>query len=327
MEVPSSFAKAYEDAEKELLNNLPPWGKASAAQRVKLLLYWLTVAFPIVLLQALVISSCLIYLKYYLLPLLVYTDERPDLYYYHSSEEFEIAQVKGTAAATILSICLLLFQLSHLQAILVHPGRIPADSLWEIHSDSDSEPEDSDDLFVERRRDGSRRTCSMCQRKKPDRTHHCKQCEECVLQMDHHCNWIGNCVGFFNFKYFFLMVFYGTLMTVLYLATFWETVLVVLNDVDTSLGAASLAVAYYSFLLVLGVALLSFLGLHLWMITRNYSTIEYCEKKRHNAVQYQQSPFDKGCFHNWQNALGQRYCLWLLPVNSRLPEESGLFYC
>lgn len=50
--------------------------------------------------------------------------------------------------------------------------------------------------------------CQMCRNWKPMRTHHCSICNICVPKMDHHCPWIGNCVGYHNFKGFFLFCLY-----------------------------------------------------------------------------------------------------------------------
>lgn len=58
------------------------------------------------------------------------------------------------------------------------------------------------------------RFCRFCQVYKLQETHHCSSCQRCIYGMDHHCPWIGQCVGFDNFKYFLLFVWY----------LFWSTV-------------------------------------------------------------------------------------------------------
>ena len=46
--------------------------------------------------------------------------------------------------------------------------------------------------------------CTVCSLEKPKRSHHCSICNYCVLEMDHHCPWTGNCIGKYNYKFFFL---------------------------------------------------------------------------------------------------------------------------
>ena len=53
--------------------------------------------------------------------------------------------------------------------------------------------------------------CQTCNYMKPQRTHHCRICQKCILKMDHHCPWISNCVGYYNYKYFCLFIWYSTL--------------------------------------------------------------------------------------------------------------------
>lgn len=52
------------------------------------------------------------------------------------------------------------------------------------------------------------RYCIVCRHFKPERAHHCRQTGACVLKMDHYCNWLSNCIGFRNYKYFLVFIFY-----------------------------------------------------------------------------------------------------------------------
>ena len=81
---------------------------------------------------------------------------------------------------------------SLVKAMETDPGEVPP--LWGFYM-GDSEAK-------------RRRYCLMCHVFKLERCHHCSACNRCVLNMDHHCPWINNCVGFYNRKFFILLLVY-----------------------------------------------------------------------------------------------------------------------
>jgi hypothetical protein len=131
----------------------------------------------------------------------------------------------------------------------------------------------------------------MCNVFKPERCHHCSACNRCVLNMDHHCPWINNCVGFWNRKYFILLLIYVLIMTYFVLLTmtydmyltikweidafYWEV-----NDAsrETLINYSIIQCSYLLTMLV-GTLMTFFLKFHLWLISENKTTIENLDKK------------------------------------------------
>ncbi|KDO24471.1 hypothetical protein SPRG_10287 [Saprolegnia parasitica CBS 223.65] len=53
--------------------------------------------------------------------------------------------------------------------------------------------------------------CDYCNAPQPPRCTHCHACEACILELDHHCIWMNNCIGYYNYRYFWLYLLYGWL--------------------------------------------------------------------------------------------------------------------
>ena len=118
------------------------------------------------------------------------------------------------------------------------------------------------------------RLCRVCLSVKPERCHHCSSCGACILKMDHHCPWIDNCVGFRNYKYFFLFIAYTVAFAGFMLGT---TIPRLVNDYNTSDSGSSRSVIYITLIVItglFGLATLVLLAYHSYLLAVNRTTIE-----------------------------------------------------
>eukprot|EP01083_Nonionella_stella_P033623 92022_1 len=153
--------------------------------------------------------------------------------------------------------------------------------------------------------------CSKCGYFKPDRTHHCSMCGECVLKMDHHCPWVANCVGYHNYKYFCLFIFWSCISAIIFVA----------GSVDHLLGIFGGRISPTSFVPLFSsiltsafsITLLGFLGFHLNLVLTSQTTLEFSLSS--SRPRNWRSPYDLGSKRaNFESVFGRSPWQWLLPV-------------
>lgn len=163
-----------------------------------------------------------------------------------------------------------------------------------------------------------RRYCLMCHVFKPERCHHCSACNRCVLNMDHHCRniysaWINNCVGFYNRKFFILLLVYVLLSSYqACIALFFP----VKREIEALLQSQHMG-DFQDFLLfgafglnfLLTVMISLFFKFHFRLILTNSTTIENMDKKSGPKDTY-----SKGTTNNWLQVFGKNKWLWVLPM-------------
>jgi hypothetical protein len=110
---------------------------------------------------------------------------------------------------------------------------------------------------------GKPRYCKQCKAYKPDRCHHCSVCNKCVLKMDHHCPFINNCIGFFNYKYFLLMIFYCFAMLTQIFFTIQPQFIRVINDCSEMFYKCIYIIFVYALILLMTLAISLFFFFHL----------------------------------------------------------------
>lgn len=181
--------------------------------------------------------------------------------------------------------------------------------------------------------------CKKCNRQKPPRAHHCSICKRCVLKMDHHCPWINNCVGFQNYRYFCLFMFYLATCCVFVGIVFFEGFIESMNVRDRrhrrlnfdARQAVSLcwiiAVCIFFALCILG-------GFHLYLVLTNQTTIEFhgnltnkSRARMHGEVFRNQ--YDLGRRRNFKEVFGPNNFygfLWAVPCIAKPPTGDGMSF-
>mmetsp|Transcript_16539 Transcript_16539/g.16476 ORF Transcript_16539/g.16476 Transcript_16539/m.16476 type:complete len:259 (+) Transcript_16539:242-1018(+) len=168
-----------------------------------------------------------------------------------------------------------------------------------------------------------RRYCLMCHVFKPERSHHCSACNRCVLNMDHHCPWINNCVGFYNRKFFILLLVYVLISTTLITITLFPTVYASVKEIieKRDIYAYKEAVLFSAYLLncLLNGVMFMFLKFHIKLIFTNITTIENMDKQNlPNLIVY-----NKGYKRNWIQVFGRNPWLWPFPMTGRSGKPVG----
>lgn len=115
--------------------------------------------------------------------------------------------------------------------------------------------------------------CGQCGLPKPPRAHHCSICNKCHLRMDHHCPAVGNCIALKNIQPFIVMLLWGVIS-----CFFFIIFLIIFIIIDTSFSRY-ISLIFLVCILVVMIALCSFLFSHFHQVCHNVTTLEYLLEK------------------------------------------------
>ncbi|XP_050209548.2 probable protein S-acyltransferase 15 [Mercurialis annua] len=212
----------------------------------------------------------------------------------------------GILNALIFTFMAFLCLFSLFVCVLPDPGHVPSSYV--------------PDVEVNNQNNGlKKQQCEKCCTYKPPRAHHCRSCRRCVLRMDHHCLWINNCVGYRNYKAFFILILFATA------ASIYSTVMIISSvfHKNRDFGRIFYLKIFYivsgAMMIGLSATLGTLLGWHIYLITHNMTTIEYYEgigaawlaRKSGQSYRHQ---FDLTTYKNITSVLGPNMLKWLCPT-------------
>lgn len=131
--------------------------------------------------------------------------------------------------------------------------------------------------------------------------------------MDHHCPWVANCIGFFNYKYFMNMLFYTAITSLFVVVTSRHLFHECLNYENIDYKLSYYLITSYLLACTLALVLTGFFSFHIWLIWKQYTTIEFCEKRSDGDDNFKTSPYNRGIINNLKSVFGDNVLLWLIP--------------
>ncbi|XP_055685929.1 palmitoyltransferase ZDHHC20-B isoform X3 [Lutzomyia longipalpis] len=242
---------------------------------------------------------------------------------------FSVTSIAERAILLILfHLFFLMFMWSYYQTIFTPIGTVPPKQFRippnEVDKLNRAENEEAQKRILEafarelpvvnRTITGAVRYCEKCQHVKPDRCHHCSVCGVCVLKMDHHCPWVGNCIGFTNYKFFILFLGYAltfclyvALSSLPYFLQFWQ------GELEGGMGRFHIVFLFF-IAAMFAVSLVSLFVYHIYLVTLNRTTLEAFRAPIFRGTGPDKNGFSLGRLSNFQEVFGDQKVLWFLPI-------------
>jgi len=167
----------------------------------------------------------------------------------------------------------------------------------------------------------------------PPRSHHCFVLRRQVLRMDHFCPWVANCVGFFNYKFFYLFLFwmwsgcmYGICITI---GPFWQCSrrgTFASRRADPMCMSRSQISFGFVITISVGIAVGLFLAFHTYLIITAQTTLEF-HFNTFGPRRKKQNIYNLGARKNWHAVFGngKYFFSWALP-SWKPPPGDGFEY-
>jgi len=165
--------------------------------------------------------------------------------------------------------------------------------------------------------------CETCKVHRPPRSTHCKRLGKCVLRFDHYCPYTANAVGFYNHKFFILLVTYGSVsMTMVqinlgYIFYDYYFYPAPEKNIHWILWYLLFQNGFFCLLCTFLISVQYFLLLNNLTFKEFYVWFRDWNKGKQSLEDFRK--FNKGVFTNIKQVMGSDVLLWGCPWKNTLP--------
>ena len=145
--------------------------------------------------------------------------------------------------------------------------------------------------------------CYTCFHFRPPRTSHCAECDNCVQNFDHHCLWMGTCVGKRNYRYFYFVIFFTTICSLIqffcsigYMIHHFKYTEDKFKSNESKYMVISLSFVCFFNLMFLIFFLAKLFYLHTRLLSKGLTFYEYIRNKYFVTLKI--IPYSRGFFNN-----------------------------